>query len=75
MDKTTILESWSRERLVSVLSRIADDPEAKPSEVIAACREIARLEGIGEPKEESEEPVDTLHEFLKSMNAGEPPAE
>ncbi|MAS92589.1 MAG: hypothetical protein CMO55_05270 [Verrucomicrobiales bacterium] len=61
------------EKLLNRLEQIIDDPNARDRDVIHAIREAGRMIGAYTPPkpEPEEKPVDTLHEFIKRVRAGE----
>ena len=73
MQTDSILHTWSRERLVTELGKVVENPDSKPSEIIAACREISRLVGHSEKPEDPPEPRDTLRDFIKRVRNVETP--
>ena len=66
----------SREMIIDRFKQILFSENARDRDVIQAGREIARMIGAYNPPEKKPEPkVDTLHEFIKRVRAGEHPEE
>jgi hypothetical protein len=59
---------WSREKSVQALANIADSGDAKPTEIVAAIKELNAMHGFNAPTK-IEMTVKTLAEELAALNA------